>query len=127
MAKGVPNHYPDEGEARVPALLSSFFRSADLELDTFRSGPGFLNPWETQRQRDLIDLALQLSNLWRLSREPLGQRHPNRAGAMVDRINEGRGDRIRSRVADLNKPRSEKPLRETVRSGDASEPGNELT
>lgn len=112
MVKGVPNHYPDGSKACVLAALRRLFCSAELELDTFQSGPGFLSPREMQREPDLIILALELSNFWKLSREPLCQKHPKLAREMVDRINEGRGDRIRSRVADLNKQQSEKPLRE---------------
>ncbi len=129
MVEGVPNHCPVESEARVLAALRRLFCTADFELDTFHSGPRFLNPRETQQQPDLIILALQLSNLWRLSREPFCQGHPNLASAMVARINEGRGDRIRSTgaVAELNTPLTEKPLRETIPVVMRASTANQLT
>jgi hypothetical protein len=105
MVEGVPNNCLGETEARVLTVLRRLSCSADCDLDTLGSGPGFLNPPETQGEQGLIVLALEVRDLSRLSQPPFGQQHPAR-------INERGGFPIpfTGAVIDLKKPPSEQSL-----------------
>lgn len=58
MVEGVPKNCLGEAEARDLTVQCRLICSADCDLDSFDSGPGFLTPPETQAEQDLIVLTL---------------------------------------------------------------------